>query len=219
MTDPVVIDLRAEPERDLSDVVVHLEAGGVIAYPTETVYGLGGACTAAAIDAVRSVKGRERDKPFIALVPNVEAAEALAWTDEARELASIFWPGSVTLVLSDPTHAFPEGVRSAQGAVAVRISPHPLVERLLAAWGRPLTSTSLNVPGEPPVSSGGEARQVVRSLGGRDVLLLDAGTLPPSGPSTVIDCTGPVPTVLREGAVPIERLRCALPEIHGERID
>ena len=212
-----VLDVRGDARPDLSAAVAHVERGGVLAYPTETVYGLGGLCTPRAVDAVRSLKGRASHKPLITLVPSMEAVEDLAWTDEARELASIFWPGSVTLVLADPAGRFPPGVRSERGAVAVRVSPHPVVTGLMTSLGRPLTSTSLNVPGVPPASSGRQAREVLRELDGDDVLLVDSGTLPPSAPSTVIDCTAASPSVLREGAIPLRRLRCVIPEIHGER--
>lgn len=214
-----VLDVRADPEPDLSEAVAHLRTEGILAYPTETVYGLGGACTAPAVEAVRRTKGRFDDKPLLALVPSLDSVGSLAWTDAARELASIFWPGSLTLVLRDPGETFPAGVRSASGTVGVRLSPHPIVKRLLEGFDAPVTSTSLNEPGEPPVSSGGRAREVLGRLDADGVMLLDAGTLPASRPSTVVDCTGPVPVVLREGAVPIHRLRCALPEIHGTRID
>ena len=213
---PAILDVRGQAEPDLATAVAHLEAGRVLAYPTETVYGLGGACTPDAVDAVRRLKGREADKPLLVLVPSADAVEELRWTDDARELAAVFWPGSVTLVLDDPDGRFPPGVRSAAGAVGVRLSPHPVVRRLLSGFGAPITSTSLNEPGSPPVPSGHEAREVLGRLGGSGVLLVDAGTLPPSQPSTVVDCTGPSPRVLREGAVPIQRLRCAIPEVHGK---
>ena len=141
--------------------------------------------------------------------------EALAWTDEARELASIFWPGAVTLVLRDPRGIFLEGVRSVDGTVAVRVSPQPIVGRLLERLGVPLTSTSLNEPGDEPARSGTEAADVIERLGRSDVWLLDGGTLPESRSSTIIDCASGTPTVLREGAVPVGRLRCVIPEIHG----
>jgi tRNA threonylcarbamoyl adenosine modification protein (Sua5/YciO/YrdC/YwlC family) len=165
---------------------------------------------------LRRLKGRTEDKPFIALVRSMEDAADLEWTDAARELVRFFWPGPLTLVLSDPLGIFPGGVRDERsGAVAVRVSPHPLVARLLDAVGGPLTSTSVNVAGASPVSSGTDAEAVVRRLGGGRVVVLDVGTLPPSAPSTVLDCTAPEPVVLREGAVPVARLRCAVPEIHG----
>jgi L-threonylcarbamoyladenylate synthase len=187
-----------------------------VAYPTETVYGLGGAVTPAAVAALRRVKGREADKPFLVLVRSAEDVADLAWNDAARELARVFWPGPLTLVLADPLGIFPVGVRDERsGAVGVRVSPHPLVARLVGGLGGPLTSTSLNVPGRAPATRGSEAADVVERLGGRDVVVLDAGTLPPSAPSTVVDCTGPEPVILRAGTVPTERLRCAIPEIHG----
>jgi L-threonylcarbamoyladenylate synthase len=213
---PVRIDLRADPDADLSDVARHVAWGGLLAYPTETVYGLGGAVTESAVAELRRLKGRTEDKPFIALVRSMEDAAGLEWTDAARELARLFWPGPLTLVLSDPLGIFPGGVRDERsGAVAVRVSPHPLVARLLDAVGGPLTSTSVNVAGASPVASGTDAEAVVRRLGGGRVVVLDVGTLPPSAPSTVLDCTAPEPVVLREGAVPVARLRCAVPEIHG----
>lgn len=214
---PPRLDLRADPEADLSEVLRHVAGGGLIAYPTETVYGLGGAVTDAAIAELRRLKGREQGKPFIVLVRSVEDVEGLGWTDAARELADIFWPGPLTLVLPDPLGIFPDGVRDERtGAVAVRVSPHPLVARLVGESGGSLTSTSLNVPGEASARSGTEALETLRRLDGWEVLLLDAGTLPPSAPSTVVDCTEPEPVVRREGSVPTERLRCAIPEIHGD---
>jgi L-threonylcarbamoyladenylate synthase len=214
---PARLDLRGDPEVDLSAVVTHIRAGGLIAYPTETVYGLGGAASEAAASDLGHLKGRTGDKPFIVLVESAEAIQDLAWTDAARELAQIFWPGPLTLVLADPMGIFPGGVKDAgTGAVGVRVSSHAVVARLVAALGGPLTSTSLNVPGEAPATSGMAASEVVRRLGGRDVLVLYGGTLPASGPSTIVDCTGPEPVVRREGTVPTQRLRCAIPEIHGD---
>jgi L-threonylcarbamoyladenylate synthase len=209
---PRVLDLRADPDADLEPVVEHLRAGGVVAHPTETVYGLGSACIEEGVRRVGVLKRREAGKPLIALVPSAASVSGLRWTDAARELASIFWPGSLTLVLADPERLFPPGVRHpVDGTVAVRVSPHPVAARLVSALGAPLTSTSLNAPGEPPAASGHQATRVVLGLGGSDVFVLDAGTLRPSGPSTVVDCTGPEPIVLRVGTVPVERLRCAIP--------
>ena len=213
-------DLRADPDADLSPVVAHLSEGGVIAYPTETVYGLGGACTPDAVSAVRALKHRDERKPLIALIEDEAAVAGLDWNVSARELASIFWPGSVTLVLSDPDKLFPPGVRHPDtGTVGVRVSPHPVAARLVRALGGSLTSTSLNLPGEAPVTSGEQAREILARLGADDVWLLDAGTLPPSAPSTVVDCSTDLPVVLREGAVPTGRLRCAIPEIHDRHAD
>lgn len=215
--EPARLDLRADPEADLAPVVQHVQADRLVAYPTETVYGVGGVTTEAAVSRLRRLKSREAEKPFLLLVESMDAVDGLRWTPEARELARAFWPGSLTLVLEDPLGIFPRWVRDPdRGAVGVRVSPHPLVARLLEAIGGPLTSTSLNAPGEPPATSGSEAVEVVRRLDAHEVLVLDAGTLPRSGPSTIVDCTGEVPVVLREGSIPTSRLRCAIPRIHGK---
>lgn len=215
---PRIVDLRATAidSLDLSGAAAHLRGGGLVAYPTETVYGLGGLCTTEIIARIRELKGRSPEKPFIAVVRSADDVSRLSWTAAARELARIFWPGALTLVLRDPEAAFPWGVRSADGAVAVRVSPHPVVMRLLDAVAAPLLSTSANAAGESPARSGGEALEVVRRLGaGSEMWVLDVGLLPPSGPSTVVDCTASHPVVLREGTVPLGRLRCVLPDIHG----
>lgn len=211
------IDLRVDPEAPLGPALAHLRSGGVVAYPTETVYGFGATLSDSGIAAMRRLKSRPPDKPFIVLVADAGEVEALAWTEQARELAVSFWPGAVTLVLQDPDAAFPDAVRSPSGAVAVRVSPHPVVRRLLEELGEPITSSSVNEPRQEPVRSGDDLQGVVERLGDADVIVLDAGTLPESGPSTIIDCSGPNPVVLREGTVPVGRLRCVLPEIHGKR--
>lgn len=216
MSRPAVLDVRGTVAgaEVLAPAAAHVKAGGIVAYPTETVYGFGGLCTPGAVARVRHLKRRDPDRPLLVLIRGAADAEGLAWTGDARELASLFWPGAVTLVLADPGGIFPDGVRSAAGAVAVRVSPHPLVETLLALVGAPLTSTSANAPGAAPARSGAEALGVARELGaGDELLVVDGGVLPPSGPSTIVDCTGPVPAVIREGSVPLSRLRCALPGI------
>jgi len=214
--EPMRLDLRSEPDADLGTVVAHVARGGLLAYPTETVYGLGGACTEEAVSAVHRLKRRGSDKPLIVLVDSTDSVSDLVWTDDAREFARVFWPGAVTLVLEDPDRIFPAGIRSPEGTVAVRRSPEPVVARLLNVLGGPITSTSLNEPGTPPARSGEEALEVARRMGGTEIFVLDAGTLPPSGPSTIVDCTGKWPAVLREGTVPLGRLRCVVPETHGE---
>lgn len=211
---PRSLDVRAPTDATLVSVADHLRSGGLVAYPTETVYGLGGLVTAEAVARVRALKSRDRGKPLIALVPSAASVSDLRWTAEARELARIFWPGALTLVLEDPRGIFPAGVRDEDThAVGVRVSPHPFVARLMETLDCPLTSTSLNAPGEPPAMSGVEAAAVVEQLGAHDVMVLDGGALQASLPSSVVDCTGPVPVVLREGAVPKNRLRCAVPDV------
>jgi L-threonylcarbamoyladenylate synthase len=215
-----VLDLRAGMHEgaELDAAVEHFRAGGLLAHPTETVYGFGGPATAAGVAALRGLKGRDDEKPFLLLVPSIEAVSGLVWTEPALELARAFWPGSLTLVLVDGSGTFPPGVRSAAGGVAVRVTSHPVTRVLVERLGVPMTSSSANAAGAAPAASGDEALEVARAAGaGRELMVVDAGRLAPSPPSTVVDCTGASPVVLREGATPVHRLRCVLPGIHGKR--
>lgn len=201
--------IPADPDarEGLARVVAHLADGGLLAYPTETVYGLGGAVRPDVIRRVREVKGRKAGSPFLVLIPSAETV-GLTWTPEAKRLADAFWPGPLTLVLEDRDGSFPDGVRSEAGGVAVRVSPHPYLRALGRAWGRPLLSTSANRSGEFPAS---DPDRVERSLGGRPgsdrLWLVDGGPLPDSPPSTVVDCLRPTPVILRAGALPSAELR------------
>ena len=220
MADIRVLDLRAGLGHggELDPVVEHLRLGGLVAHPTETVYGFGGFATAAGVAALRRLKKRPEERSVLVLLPSHDAVPDLVWTEGARELASVFWPGALTLVLADPSGSFPPGVRSATGGVAVRVTSHPVTQMLVERLGVPLTSTSANAPGDPAAATGEDALAVARAAGaGEDLWVLDAGRLSPSAPSTVVDCTGPAPVVIREGATPVNRLRCVLPGIHGER--
>jgi L-threonylcarbamoyladenylate synthase len=213
-----MLDVRlGTPGPELVDEVVdHLRRQGIVAMPTETVYGLSCLLQEPPLREVRRLKGREGDRPFLVLVPDAGSVSDLAWTPQARELSEVFWPGALTLVLRDPSRRFPEGVRSQEGGVAVRVSPHPVVRAVVERAGEPLVSTSANQPGGPPALSAQEAFSVAVALGAAEGLwVLDGGTLTPSEPSTIVDCTGPEPVLLRVGAVPLNRLRCVLPEIHG----
>lgn len=199
----------------LAPAVAHVREGGLLAYPTATVYGFGGAVEGDPVEALLALKRRDRERPVLLLVRSPADTPGLVWTPEARELAEVFWPGALTLVLADPEGRYPPGVRSPTGGVAVRQSAHPVAAGLVEALAAPLTSTSANAPGQPPAESGDEAAAVVRELRAHDrVLVLDVGRLPPSEPSTVVDCTGAESRVLRAGAVPVTRLRCVLPVIH-----
>lgn len=210
-----VLDWRAgEPDPDeVVEVTRHLREGGLLAYPTETVYGFGCALRGEALERLRRLKEREPERPFLLLVPDGESVSGLEWTAEARQLAEVFWPGALTLVLRDPRGLFPPEVRSPEGAVAVRRTPHPLARRIVEALGEPLTSTSANRPGGEPAASAEEAGEAARGAGaGAALWVVDGGRLPPSEPSTIVDCTEEgAPRLVRSGAVPPGRLGCVLP--------
>ncbi len=201
-----------------------LRSGGILVYPTETVYGFGCAVRTDALQRLATLKGREPDKPFLLLVKEPAQADALEWTPAARALAATFWPGPLTLVLRAADGASVAGVTvppeliGPGGGVGVRASPHPLVAAIIDAMGGPVTSTSANRPGERPARTGDEAAAAARAmLAARpvrcDVLVLDGGPLPPSAPSTVVDCTPQRPRVLRSGALPNHELRQVVADI------
>lgn len=215
---PSLLDLRGSDlgGADLAVPVAHVRDGGLLAYPTETVYGFGARGTAEGVEGVRALKGRGDDKPFLVLVGSAREVSDLAWTEDAVELSRIFWPGSLTIVLRDSRGRFPPGVRSPSGGVAVRVSSHPLVRRLLEELGEPIISTSANRPGTAPASSGADAHAAGVALGaGSELLVLEAGVLPFSRPSTIVDCSGDHALIVREGTIPTTRLRCAVPHVQN----
>ncbi len=176
---------------------VLLDAGGVVAHPTSTVYGLGGRPWPEVDARIAAIK-RRPPGPLIRLAASraalIEALPGMGWTEAARRIADAFWPGPLTLVLED-------GSRT---GAAVRVDPHPVVRRLLDRAGGLMTSTSLNVTGRPPARTGGEVRAVLSRVGAEagTVGWLDVGNLAGSTPSTLVRVAGEAVEILREGAVP-----------------
>ena len=200
----------------LDSAAAHVRDAGLVAYPTETVWGLGAdARSESGLAALRGFKGRRDDAPISVLVTGLDALEALGFSPDAvaHELARRFWPGPLTLVLPCAGH-FARGVARDDGAVGVRCSPHPvahgLAARLETLGAGPLTSTSLNESGKPPAATLSEARALCEAheIGPRVVDVgVDAGR---AAPSTVLDLTGPRAEVLRWGALDADTLDPAL---------
>jgi L-threonylcarbamoyladenylate synthase len=194
----------------IPDIVRHLRAGGLLAYPTETVYGLGSRPLSPDVRALAALKGRAAGKPFLLLVSSREMAEAqgLAFTESARALARAFWPGPLTLVLPGGGGRLPDLLRGPEGGIAVRWTSHPLIVALVAELDEPLTSTSANLPGSAP-APGAEAvlRDFRDAVAAGQLMVLDGGVLGNRPPSTVVDCTGSAPRVIRQGAVSLAELR------------
>ncbi len=201
-----------EVEAALERAVAHLRSSRLIAYPTETVYGLGSCARAADVQALQQLKGRRPDKPFLVLVGSLDMAQTqgLAFTEAASALARVFWPGPLTLVLPGGSGRLPDVIRGPEGGVAVRWTSHRGMARLLRALGEPVTSTSANLPGSPP-APGAEAivRDFQAAVEAGTLLVLDGGVLGNSPPSTVVDCTQPQPRLVREGALKLGELRRA----------
>jgi L-threonylcarbamoyladenylate synthase len=204
----------------IGDAVEHVRAGGLIAYPTETVWGLGAdARSEAALAALRRWKGREADAPMALLVADVADLEPLGFdvSERVRRLAGAFWPGPLTLVL--PCRgAFAAGVANPQGGVGVRCSSHPLAgavaRRCAQAGVGPITATSLNRSGGPPARTRAQAEALADGEGGAP-RLVDVETAESGGDlaTTVVDLVGEQPTVLRWGSLTSPELTPVLQEI------
>lgn len=191
-------------------VQAHLQRGGLLGYPTETVYGLGTEATDAALDSLARLKGRPPRKPFLLLVSSVAMADAcgLVFNQPARVLAAEFWPGPLTLVLRGGEGRLPDRLRGAEGGIAVRWTSHVAIARLITAMGRPLTSTSANRPGGPSAPGAeGIVELFPEAIADGTLLVLDGGVLGNVPPSTLVDCTARLPRLVREGAIPRNELR------------
>src|SRR5687768_12072537 len=208
-----------EVEAALGAARSHLREHGVLAYPTETVYGFGGAVDTESVNALIELKGRPPNKPFLLIVAASEMIGRLELhlSSFASQLAARFWPGPLTLVLPGGERRVPEQLRGPEGGIAVRWTPHRGLSRLVQAYGEPITSTSANRPGVPPATNSQEIidqwnEPVVRGA----LHVLDGGQLNESPPSTVVDCTGRRPRVIRPGAISAELLRKSVPDVIGD---
>ncbi len=183
-----------------------LRGGGLVAFPTETVYGLGAhALDPEAVARIYAAKGRPGYNPLIVHVADADAARALtsAWPREADALASAFWPGPLTLVLPR-NDAVPDSVTAGLPSVALRVPAHPVAHALLRLAGIPVAAPSANRSTEVSPTT---AQHVVRSLGERVDVIVDGGPCPVGIESTVLSLAGPVPTLLRPGTISVDDLR------------
>lgn len=200
----------AEVNKAIPRALEHLRRGGLLAYPTETVYGLGSRAREEEVADLARLKGRSEKKPFLLLVASRRMAEdyGLAFNMAANALADAYWPGPITLVLPGAEGKLPDLLRGPEGGIAVRWTAHRNTAALIEALGEPITSTSANRPGGPtaPGAAAIEAAFKTEMQAGR-LLVLDGGVLGNVPPSTVIDCSGAGPRLIREGAIPRAELR------------
>ena len=194
----IPIDSAAPSETAIEQAAEILRRGGLVAFPTETVYGLGAnALDASAVARIFAAKGRPSYNPLIVHVPDEAGARELVsdWPDDATRLARALWPGPLTVVLRKHP-SIPDIVTAGLDSVALRVPAHPVALALLRATRRPLAAPSAN---RSTALSPTTAQHVARSLGDRVELILDAGPTLVGIESTVVDLRGPRPTILRPG--------------------
>jgi L-threonylcarbamoyladenylate synthase len=202
MSRPVrlVVD-ASRPDPEVLAVAARLvQDGRLVAFPTETFYGLGAhALDEAAVARVFGAKGRPGDKPLLVLVESLAMVERVAREvpDRARRLMAKYWPGPLTLVLPAGT-GLPAALTAGTGTIGVRLSSHPVARALVRAVGAPVTAPSAN-PHDGPAPR--TADDVLGALGSDVDLVLDGGRTPGGPPSTVLDVTAAPPVLLRPGAV------------------
>lgn len=187
---------------DLERAAAVLRRGGLMGFPTDTVYGIGThALKPASIERMKALKGRDPRKPFAILIESARAVSRLTHMDaRARALARAFWPGGLTLVL--PPRASARALPKGPTGVALRVPGHAGLRKLMRlAGGVPLAASSANRAGEPECK---DAAQTVAAFPDLD-LVLDGGAVHGRA-STVVDLTGPEPQLTREGAVPWGRV-------------
>jgi L-threonylcarbamoyladenylate synthase len=187
-----------------------LRDGGIVALPTDTVYGLAAWLeTPGGIERLFEAKGRSADRAIAVLLADAAQAETLAvLTPAARRLAEAFWPGGLTLVLAQRPDrpALPAALTGGRPTIGLRVPDHPAPRALAAALG-PLPTTSANVSGEPEAR---DANEIKARLGAALNLILDGGPAAGGAPSTVVDVSGQGPRILRIGAIASEAIESCL---------
>ena len=210
MRDTVTIDAmqdnRDEAIRRAAQV---LRDGGLVVFPTETVYGIGAnALDPAAVAGIFAAKGRPRDNPLIAHIADLDALESLTSRvpPEALRLAEIFWPGPLTMVLPR-SGLVPDAVTAGLDTVAVRMPSHPIAREIIRAAGLPVAAPSANTSGRPSPT---RLEHCAEDLAGKVDLMVDGGPCAVGLESTVLSLAGEIPRLLRPGAVTLEELRAEL---------
>jgi L-threonylcarbamoyladenylate synthase len=199
------IDPHHPPSRLIEEVAQVIRGKGVIIYPTETLYGLGGnPFNPEAVKRVYAIKGREKDKPIPFLIKDRQMLETLVEEIPplGRELMERYWPGPLTLIFRAKP-GLPSPLRSKDGTIGLRISSHPIARQIVEAIDAPLTSTSANPAGAEDLT---DCQRIAQLFGDQVDLIIDGGQVPGVG-STVIDLTASPPRVVREGMIKVPLCR------------
>jgi len=195
--------MQADDPLAIQQALALLQKGRLVAFPTDTVYGVGAsAFNSQAIDQLYLVKGRDSAKSIAVLLSSPADLPRLSagMGELAERLAQRFWPGPLTLVIARHP-ALPENISSTP-TIGVRMPDHPVALALLSRAG-PLATTSANLSGAQNACT---AQEVLEHLRGRIPLILDGGHTPGGTPSTVVDCTGTAPVILRQGPISLQQL-------------
>ena len=192
-------------ESRIGDVIEALKHGATLVYPTETCYGLGcDATNVAAVEKMYAIKGRPEGKSLIVIVASLEMmAPYIEVTPTLRQIEKKYWPGAMTVVVESIVNSgeLARGVVSIDGTVAFRVTSHPFARALVTAFGRPLVSTSANLSGEQNLYSAIEVEKTFQNREYQPDVLIDAGVLPITLPSTVIRVAGTEIEILRQGEI------------------
>lgn len=208
MTEIIQIDSKVPDAAEVARAADFILAGEVVAYPTETIYGLGAdVFNKKAVKKIYDLKSRDYGLPVSVLVANTRMLREIVDEIPERAVALMrrFWPGSLT-ILFHVKETFPKTLVTNTGKVGVRISPHPVASALVTKVGRPLTTTSANRSGFPPSL---HVRHVRKYFENRLAAIIDGGECEPSRGSTVVDVTDETMRIIRDGAIPAEEvIRC-----------
>jgi L-threonylcarbamoyladenylate synthase len=208
-SEPGLARLLPDDAAGRAEAIAILTAGGIVAMPTDTVYGVGVALAAEeGLPRLFAAKDRPLDRAIVLLVADLEQAASVGvLTPAARTLAERFWPGGLTLVLAQaPGAALPAVLTGGAATIGVRLPDHECPRAIARALG-PLPVTSANVSGQPAATT---AAEVMDQLGRRIDLILNGGPARGGVPSTVVDCSSEAPSILRQGAVSSTDLAAAL---------
>lgn len=203
------IDSKTDELEELGRI---LRDGGLVAFPTETVYGLGGnALDATAASRIYEAKGRPSDNPLIAHIADMDELEALVENvpDAALKLADKFWPGPLTMIMNK-SDAVPHETTGGLDTVAVRMPVHPVARALIRAAGVPVAAPSANVSGRPSPTL---AEHVIEDLNGRIDAIIDGGKVDIGIESTIVDLTDRIPVILRPGYISKDMLEETVGEV------
>ncbi len=196
---PVTEVISASDYKSAEKAALILKKGGVIVYPTETLYGIGAlASNNDSVERIFEIKGRPHGKPIPLLIKNLEMLSKIAEGSQlASAMAQEYWPGALTIILKQKA-MLPDLITCGTGKIALRISAHPFLYSLFDLIEEPLTSTSANISGDSNIS---DSEELFENFNGKVDLIVDSGKIPESRGSTIVDLTLDPPQVLREGDI------------------